>query len=306
MMGSGMSGMMGGRPGGGMSMPPGAGMGNSGMMGGRPGGPGMAGGRPGGGMGGNAFGNAGAPAGPPPDETDVPKSEADTVMIRSIDFTVQPGETYRYRVRIVVVNPNRYHPNVNPGVDTDSDELVGPWSAEPTDAVTMPTDVAAYAINMVPKSSRRDDIVQFQLVRWIPEDGHTVVKTDDAGPGMLIGEPSNAMIPGVEGKKAELKPIDFNSRQFVLDSIGGQLSAPPAVKSTAPFDEPALALVLRPDGSVAIHTQASDVTDPMRIYVEKSYKQLVKDSTKRRRRAGGMSGMMGGGMMGSGGSGGPR
>ena len=69
------------------------------------------------------------------EEPNFTKIEDPTLMIRSLDFTVEPDTTYRFRVRIVVVNPNKDHTDVNPGVDTESKELLGPWS-EPTDEVT--------------------------------------------------------------------------------------------------------------------------------------------------------------------------
>ncbi len=75
-------------------------------------------------------------------------------MIRSLDFTVEPDTTYRFRVRIVVFNPNRNREDVSPGVDTKSVELFGPWS-EPTDEVTMPADVTTYALRKSLTSTRR-------------------------------------------------------------------------------------------------------------------------------------------------------
>ncbi len=51
-------------------------------------------------------------------------------MIRAFDFTVQEDTTYRYRVRIVVFNPNKGRDDidVSKAVDTKADELRGPWS----------------------------------------------------------------------------------------------------------------------------------------------------------------------------------
>ncbi len=42
------------------------------------------------------------------------KSEEKRVMIRALDFTAEPNNSYRYRVRIVVVNPNYNRDDVNP------------------------------------------------------------------------------------------------------------------------------------------------------------------------------------------------
>ena len=81
-------------------------------------------------------------------------------MIRSLDFTVDPDKTYRFRMRIVVFNPNRNREDVSPGIDTKSPELFGPWS-EPTNEVTMPPDVATYAMKKVqaPRANQRADQV---------------------------------------------------------------------------------------------------------------------------------------------------
>jgi hypothetical protein len=53
---------------------------------------------------------------------------AEELMVRSIDFTVQPGTSCRYRARVVVIDgsPRRQ-------------EIFGPWS-EPTAAVAIPKD----------------------------------------------------------------------------------------------------------------------------------------------------------------------
>ena len=42
------------------------------------------------------------------------KSEEKKVMIRALDFTAEPDDTYHYRVAIVVLNPNLNHDDVSP------------------------------------------------------------------------------------------------------------------------------------------------------------------------------------------------
>ncbi len=46
------------------------------------------------------------------------QSDAPKVMIRAFDFTVKPDNSYRYRARVVVFNPNLNRDDVSPGVDT--------------------------------------------------------------------------------------------------------------------------------------------------------------------------------------------
>ncbi len=246
------------------------------------------------------MGSGGGKPGGPVDETDFEKSESDDVMIRSIDFTVQADMTYRYRVRIVVVNPNYLRNDVSPGTDTDAAELKGPWS-ETSPEVTVPPDVAAYAIKTAPPT-RRNDQVTFQVVRWNPEDGHTVVRTDEAGPGELIGNLATTDIPSSDGKGVKKQPVDFNTHRFVLDTTGGTHPIPSALKAGPSLEVPAFSLVLRPDGTVAVHGQARDAVDEVRLEIVKSYQQAIKDSGKKREP--GMGGSMMPGMMGSGSMGG--
>ena len=100
------------------------------------------------------------------------KSEEKKIMIRALDFTVEPDETYQYRVAVVVFNPNYNREDISPGTDNKSKVLIGPWSKE-TEAVTMPPDVMPYAIGTLPNVSTETQ-VRFQVVRFHPSDGVTV------------------------------------------------------------------------------------------------------------------------------------
>jgi len=222
------------------------------------------------------------------------KSEAPKVMIRSLDFTVAPDTSYRYRLRVVVYNPNYKHEDVSPGVDTETLELRGPWS-EPTDEVTMPADATAYAMGKFPTGpgSKRKDLVQYQVTRWNPEDGVTVVRDLTYGPGQIIGEPVTAQIPNTEGGKAAGKTIDFNSRQLMLDEEGGPKPINQVGVGGAPLDMPVIALLMRPDGSVVLRHMANDRPDPVRKDMLENYRRELKESGKQRQSSmGGMYGRM--------------
>jgi hypothetical protein len=83
-----------------------------------------------------------------------------------------------------------------------------------------------------------------------------------------------------------------------VDTMGGLMPAPKAIGGTAPFDEPAISLILRPDGAVAIRSQPQDVTDPVRDEMERNYRKALKDSGKKRAPRGMGSMSMGGSAMG--------
>jgi hypothetical protein len=300
MGGGGKGGMMGGSRGG-----------YAGMLGGYGGGGGsgaimqaMMGGR-GGMMGGGFGGMAGAT-----EDTNFWKSEERKVMIRALDFTPEPDNDYRYRVRIVVFNPNHNRDDVNHDVDKKATELFGPWSA-PTDEVTMPADAAPYAMGTLPANPKSDIQVRFQVIRFDPSEaagGVTVNAFFNASPGEVIGELTTRDVPVSDGSGKKPKPIDFNTRQIVLDAAGGLMPLPPGMPGAA-LQRPALALVLKSDGSVMAHAEADDATNEVRKDIERNYAREIKDSTKERKSSmgsgygammqmmmGGGGGMRGGGM----------
>ena len=219
------------------------------------------------------------------------KPDVDEIMIRALDLTVEPDTTYRFRVRTVAYNPNLGREDVSPGVDTKTVELNGPWS-EPTEEVTMPPDVATYALNREPNVPRKLDQVNFEVARWSPEDGVTVVKRFPAAPGELIGEVSNVSVPIADGadKKLVNKRIDFNSHQLVLDVMGGDQPIPPLGPGTGGrLSIPALSLVVRRDGAVVIRNQANDVHDQVRKDMADNFDRELKaaEEAKKKKKKGG-------------------
>lgn len=306
-MAGGQGGMGSMMPGGG-GAPPGA-YGNS-QPGGANYGAGMMGGNsgpPGGyeGMGGNPMSGIGAPgggmAGGGGGSGDYPTSTKEKVMVRSLDFTVEPDVSYRYRLRIVVANPNHNWDLVAPGVDVKASELPGPWS-EPTEAVTVPADVATYVMAkpMVPQNTPGGEALPFGVVRWKDDDGLTVVKTFDKFPGQVVGEVAPAYIPDPAGKKEISKSIDFTSHQVLLDSITGGRSLASILNVSKTFDAPALALLVRVDGSLVLRDEASDAHSGEYGELEDIHKQS-RESVKAVKPApaagamGGMGAMRGGG-----------
>jgi hypothetical protein len=231
------------------------------------------------------------------------RSEEEKVMIRALDFTAQPDESYRYRVRVVVYNPNLNRDDVSPGVDAKSEELAGPWS-ETTSEVHMPPDVTAYAMGTLPATPKSEMKVVFQVVKFNPEDGMTLPRNFEASPGEIIGDPRSAPIPTSDGTGQKSKIVDFNSHLIVLDVAGGYKPLPTDFPGNV-IAQPAVALLLRPDGAVELRDEAEDRPDEVRKDVESNYKRELKDSDKIRSNSmgGGYGGMMGSGMMGGMGSG---
>jgi len=212
---------------------------------------------------------------------DFETKEADTLMIRSLDFSVDPDQTYRFRLRLVVFNPNLGRQDVSAGVDTKTSVLYGPWS-EPTNDVTMPADIATYAMHKTPGPGLKGEQVQFQVTHWDPKDGFTVVKPFDAGPGDIIGDRTSVRIPSTDGTKDKSKPVDFDSHTLVLDTTGGSQPIPREVGVPGRLEEPVISLLFRPDGTVVLRNQVNDVQDDVRKTIDANYKRELAESGKKR------------------------
>ncbi|GAC1334419.1 MAG: hypothetical protein NVSMB14_01500 [Isosphaeraceae bacterium] len=236
------------------------------------------------------------------ENTGFPHSDSPTLMIRSLDFTVEPGAVYQYRARLVVANPNLNRDDVMPGTDVTTKELKGVWSEVP-DPVRIPNDVSAYVAKV---SSAGNEKLQFEVAVWNPDDGQTLVKDFDAGPGQVIGGRASPIVPNYEGKESKPKSIDFTSKILVLDTEGGPNGIADLGLSGTEFEVPARALVLNSNGSLTFYSQAKDAVDPEMKNMEETYKLALKEAQKKKPRKtegmGGYGGMMGGG--GGGGSGG--
>ena len=210
-----------------------------------------------------------------------------------------------------------------PGVDKTTKELTGPWSDE-TKSIAVPADVATYVMDFAPSGpeQKRDDRVMFQVVRFQPDSGLTIVTTSTDAPGMIVGDAKAAGVPDLDNKKIQSQTVDFTSRRVLVDVAGGSLAVDGLKVGTAAFDIPARAVMLRSDGTLVVRDEASDANDGEMIEMKRIYDQTLEDTKGEKKSsalgggfggmmggAGGYGGMMGGaggygGMMGGGGGGG--
>lgn len=278
----------------------------------------------GGGMGGAGFdpsmlgksgaGGAGGPKNPDAGEFD--KSDADWLMVRALDFDVEPDAQYRYRARIVVANPNKGWSTVAPGVDTRVEELKGPWS-DITPDVDVPPDVSTYAMRKAPAGAdSTGEKTEFQVVAWNEADGLTVVHTFTEAPGQIIGTRQNVYLPDLaneKDKKPKSKDVDFTSRQILADATGGERpTAEIRNFGSSRLDVPVVALVVRNDGVLVLRDQAKDAASGEREELKAIYDKIMEDAKSGGKKenstlSGAYGGGMGGGYGGSaGGMGGVR
>lgn len=244
-------------------------------------------------------------------EVNFKKTDADLIMVRYIDYSVQPEATYRYRARLAVWNPNYGRSDVLPGTDVRAEELVGPWT-DPTEPVSVPGDVAVHAIAATPISDR-PDAVNFQVTYWDQVSGGTVVRDFAGAPGQILGDTANVAVADYSGDTVERKnkSLDFTSDKLVVDTRVETIVSPElGLEGAAALALPPVALLMDAEGRIIAREVSIDQEDPQRVEMRKSFRRELDEVKSSTSVPEGMfmdfGGMMGGPGGGRGGRGGGR
>ena len=147
----------------------------------------------------------------------------------------------------------------------------------------MPADVAAVRDAEDPARRRQADMkVQFQVIALEPRGRR------DRRPDLRRRARARSSASRRDGESRlrrhgeKTKPIDFNSHQIVLDVDGGWQPHAAGLRRRRPPDVPAVALLMRPDGSVVVRNEADDRHDQVRKDIENNYKRELEESNKER------------------------
>ena len=100
-------------------------------------------------------------------------------VVRFIDLDVEPGKTYRYRIRLHLKNPNFGKTTKDVAYDalTKVEELISEW--EYTDSITIPGDYFLYAFDQKlhddgkAPADKLKDTTMFQIHQWTGTPGVT-------------------------------------------------------------------------------------------------------------------------------------
>ncbi len=201
----------------------------------------------------------------------------DFLLFRFFDYTVESGKSYRYRVRLMLVNPNY---GIEPKFLADPALAEKQWIekdrwSEPTPTVTVPRDarvLAGTVHTLIRDTDEPSGMVA--IVKWMEETGQDVDKDFRVVrgqqldyPGTVIRErkrnPRDMEIEGggllggrnpVAAEPEEPEKIDFVTEMLVLDLTGGN-RLPGRDRS---MTEPGRILVMEYDGTLAVLSEAKD------------------------------------------------
>jgi hypothetical protein len=165
------------------------------------------------------------------------------VPLKFYDTSVTPGKTYRYEMRVKLVNPVYkvgFH-LTDPAV-VNRPWLTSDWS-DPSKRVRVSANLYFYLIS----SQIFNHQVDFRIFKWV--HGVWAVTSEYVSPGEPIGNTQS--IPMVDPQTGNLKPtnVDFNTHYELVDE---------AATSNGSIN----VVVLSPDGQLEIRNSEIDATDP--------------------------------------------
>ncbi len=233
------------------------------------------------------------------------KTDEKKVMIRAFDFTVAARHQLPLSRAHRGLQPQLQSRGRQPRASTPRrNSCAATWS-EPTDEVHMPPDVMPYAIGTDPLSpnSRHEGPVPGHPLppRRRRDRSHGTSRPDRAKSSASLAPPRSPSPTARARRTARSTSTAIRSCWISTPTRKpADISRCPPDSSAPRSNGPLSTLLLRPDGRVAVHNEADDVTNEVRRDIEANYKHEIKQSSKKRQNSIGMGmmGMMGGGMMG--------
>lgn len=158
------------------------------------------------------------------------------MLFRYLDFDVNPGEAYRYRVQLEFANPNFGEPLdkiKEPSVAEGETRLSG-WS-EPSAPVVVPSDSNLFLTDVDRRARNRGE-AKIQAYQWDPSLGTYIDSKLVAKFGQFLGGLATSMRLDLGVPSMEEKQVLIATKDFLLDT-----SVPPAI---IPAENPDLNLAL--------------------------------------------------------------
>lgn len=203
--------------------------------------------------------------------------DGELLLFRYIDFAVEPGKTYRYRVRLVLNNPNygRLPSEANgQPVVVEGETRTTEWS-NPTKPVTIERDVYYFVKDVDAKRGK----TRVSVFQWDTKLGTTVNADLDLYPGQHVAGSVKARVIDPAKNTDEEKPYSFKSSDVFVDNhadmaldrtLHKDLKIPPGSTNEAQLPEELLV--------VDSNTGELAVIDPVRLGAEQ---KRLEDHVKR-------------------------
>ncbi|MEK6236304.1 MAG: hypothetical protein N2C14_16480, partial [Planctomycetales bacterium] len=144
-------------------------------------------------------------------------------MFRFFDFTVEPGKSYVYRVRLTVRNPNYRMPAklLNSPLLSAEEFLDGPWS-EPSQAHEVPKNSYLLAGKAKPPLTAKDGLVTVMINQWNDRQGVNAASPFDIVRGQIADFQDVTTVISIPGtEEAHQRRMNFTTGMLLVDYMGG-------------------------------------------------------------------------------------
>jgi hypothetical protein len=140
------------------------------------------------------------------------------MLFRYLDFDVTPGEAYRYRVQLVVRNPNfgQQLDKVRDPSDVEGEFRETPWS-EPTAPVVIKSDSNIF-LSKVDERTRYRGEAEIKVIQWDPLLGTYIDGDVHVKPGQFVGGVADSDRLDLAAPSLGRKKVLFASKEFLIDS----------------------------------------------------------------------------------------
>lgn len=155
------------------------------------------------------------------------------MLFRFFDLTVEPGRTYQYRVRLILINPNfgKTLAEVMEPYVIEGETRETPWS-KPSEAVEIPNDYDIF-VAQVKADATQDPlggVANFHVYEWEPSIGTFILGTGRVLFGDTISFPGRTRVLRLHKKTADLELMQFKTSDVLL----GGISAPALIPAEHP------------------------------------------------------------------------
>ncbi|HET6328959.1 MAG TPA: hypothetical protein VFG04_30020 [Planctomycetaceae bacterium] len=145
------------------------------------------------------------------------------LLFRYVDFNVEPGKIYRYRVKLVVENPfhNLHAEQVSDPSLLENETLDTEYS-EPTRPVYVPEDAKFFVARADARPGRSSlPNAEVDLYQWFASTGTVVNQKITAQIGQLIGglKPARVLNPALD--TADTERVPFSTNDALVDIAPG-------------------------------------------------------------------------------------
>lgn len=144
------------------------------------------------------------------------------LLFRYLDFDVEPGNAYRYRVRFRLVNPSYQRPIeelVDPEIAAKPDRTT-PWS-KPSEVAVVKDDSQFFLTKVNSGITRRGEATaNVQVVQWYPDSGTWIEgEIRNVRLGQQVGGLETAKVLRPEQSLKEEEDVKFNAGDVLVDIV---------------------------------------------------------------------------------------